>query len=277
MDLFPDALVSLGALQKAGWVERALGCIADFCRRRSDGIIALGPCMRRRLIARGIPKSHIHVSENWADGKTISPRPRGQSTPLNIFYSGNFGLSHDIETVVEAMRHFRDDPSVVFTFAGGGANRSKLERICLAEGIASARFLPYCGRDEMSIHLAQADVGLVTERVCCIGTVVPSKIYGLMAAGKGILFVGPRRATPDIIIRRFNCGWQVDPGDSRALITLLEKLSLEREAIDLCGSRARTAFEKYYDLPRGVDRIAAILGIGGPVSAQMAEPEAEPA
>jgi glycosyltransferase involved in cell wall biosynthesis len=272
MDLFPDALVSLDALKKGSFVERALGFIADFCRRRADGIIALGPCMRRRLIARGIPKNLIHVAENWADGNAIFPQPKERTTPINIFYSGNLGLSHDIETIAAAMRHFRNDSRFVFTFAGGGANRTQLERACRAEGIANAQFLPYCGRDEMGDHFAQADVGLVTERPCCIGTVVPSKIYGLMAAGKPILFVGPRRATPDVVLRRFDCGWQVEPGDAASLISLLERLPAEREEIRLRGLRARRAFEKHYDLPHGVDRITEILGLG----ASVAVPEAEP-
>jgi len=264
MDLFPDALVSLGALSERGWITRVLGWLEDSCRRRSDGIIALGPCMRRRLVSRGIPRNLVRVAENWADGGTISPGPYRRSEPLNVLYSGNLGLSHDVDTIACAMRHFRNDPRFVFTFAGGGVGRSRLEAICSTEGIGNARFLPYASRDRMGEHLGQADIGLVTERAICIGTVVPSKVYGLMAAGRPILFIGPRRATPSLLIRRFQCGWHVEAGDSGPLIALLESLSANRETIWRHGRRARAAFDRYYDLPHGVNRVAAALGLETP-------------
>ena len=264
MDLFPDALVSLGALREGSLAVRLLGWVADLSRRRCDGIIALGPCMRKRLMARGIPKERVHVVENWADGSKISPRPRNSSEKLNILYSGNFGLSHDSQTILGAMHHFRDDARFQFTFAGGGATRIKMERMASEGAIRNAHFLPYCGRDQMAEHLSQADIGLVTERTASLGTVVPSKAYGLMAAGRPILFIGPRAATSGLLVRRLDCGWQIDPGDNDGLIDLLERLSAHRELVRCAGERARWAFERYYDLPHGVAKIAAVLGLREP-------------
>lgn len=277
MDLFPDALVSLGALREHGWAERALGWVADFCRRRADGIIALGPCMRRRLIARGIPKKLIHVAENWADGSIIRPSIGSPSEALNILYSGNLGLSHDVDTILAAMRHFRNDPRFVFTFAGSGVNRARLEGICRSEGIGNSFFVPYCSREKMGEHLAKADVGLVTERTVCIGTVVPSKVYGLMAASKPILFVGPRRATPALVVQRFGCGWQVDPGADESLIALLERLAGDPALVSQRGFRARNAFERHYTLQQGVNRIAAILGASSAYAVNVTAHNANPA
>ena len=260
MDLFPDAFVSLGALRENGWAARALRQVADFSRRNSDGIITLGPCMRSRLLARGLPKHLVHLAENWADGRVISPEPFRSWERLNVLYSGNFGLSHDIETIAAAIYHLRNDSRFVFTFAGGGVHRDKLESVCHAEGIGNVRFLPYCSREEMSHHLAQAHVGLVTQRPACVGTVVPSKVYGLMAAGRPILFIGSRRATPAILIRRFGCGWRIEPGATQSLIEVLETLAARPDWIRERGVRARNAFERYYDLSHGVARVAAILG-----------------
>jgi glycosyltransferase involved in cell wall biosynthesis len=240
--------------------HRVLGWIEDFSRRRSDGVIALGDCMRARLVARGIPGHLVHVAENWADGSVITARPPRRDGPLHVLYSGNLGLSHDVETIAAAMRHFRNDSRFEFTFAGGGVKRSLLQDMCRAEGIVNARFTPYCGRHQMGEHLAQADVGLVTEQPVCVGTVVPSKVYGLMAAGRPILFVGPVGATPELLIRKFGCGWSIEPGAGDQLISLLERLWSDRESVGMRGRRARQAFERHYDLPLGVERIAAILG-----------------
>jgi colanic acid biosynthesis glycosyl transferase WcaI len=272
MDLFPDAFVSLGALRQGSWLTRILGWIEDGCRRRSDGVIVLGPCMRRRLMAHGIPKQLIHVAENWADGRTISPQPFRRSGPINVLYSGNLGLSHDIETILQTMRHFRDDPRFVFTFAGAGVKRDELEHICTAEGIRNAVFVPYASRDHMDEHLAQADIGLVTQLPAHIGIVVPSKVYGLLASGRPVLFIGPRRSTADLLIRRFKCGWQIDPGNWKSMVDLLQRLASDREDLRSHGGRARRAFDRHYDLPHGVARVAAAISLATPATSPVSRP-----
>ena len=75
MDVYPDIATDLGVFRKDGPVDRVVGLLADWSRRRADGIIALGEDMKERLIARGIPAERIHVCENWADGDEIRPAP----------------------------------------------------------------------------------------------------------------------------------------------------------------------------------------------------------
>lgn len=261
MDVFPDSLVILGQMGERSLLARVLGWIQNSVRRHADGIIALGPCVRERLLAGGLPEELIHVAENWADGSNISATPHRRSGPLKVLYSGNLGLAHDIDTILAALRHFRNDSRFEFAFAGGGVKRAQLEDLCRTEAITNVHFLPYARREDMHDHLAQADIGLVTERPDHIGIVVPSKVYGVMAAGRPVLFIGPARATIGLMISRFRCGWQIDPADSTGLIGLLDSLASDRETVRVNGLRSRKAFEQYYDRPRGVARIAAILGL----------------
>ena len=80
-------------------------------------------------------------------------------------------------------------------------------------------------RTGLGDSVAAGDIGLVTQRDVCVGSVVPSKVYGLLAAGRPVLFIGPAMATPARIIRRFGCGWHVACGDSASLIALLRLLA----------------------------------------------------
>jgi colanic acid biosynthesis glycosyl transferase WcaI len=261
MDLFPDALVSLGAMREGSWAHRLLGCIADHCRRQSDGIIALGSCMRERLLKRGIPAERIHVAENWADGQEIRSEPPRDRKELHVLYSGNLGLSHDIQTIAGAMESLDGDGRFRFSFAGGGAGRTELEAYCRGKRIGNVAFPPYARRSDVSASLGNADLGLVTLKAECVGTVVPSKVYGLMASGRPILFIGPRHASAARLIEQHRCGWQVECGNTPALIALLRELHLDRSAMAAAGARARLAFERDYDLRIGVARIAGILGL----------------
>jgi hypothetical protein len=83
-----------------------------------------------------------------------------------------------------------------------------------------------------------------------------------MAAGRPLLFIGPRQATAARIIERFGCGWQVNAGDSAGLVDLLRTLAVSPEMAIQAGARARRAFIANYDLPAGVSAVLEVFGIG---------------
>jgi glycosyltransferase involved in cell wall biosynthesis len=261
MDLYPDIAVDLKVLHPRSWVTRTMGAAFDTFRRRADGVIAVGESMRTRLIRRGIPAANIHTAENWADGCQIYPLPFPDPKPLRISYSGNLGLAHDLETIRAAITHFRSDSRFHFAFAGAGPLRDTFESFCREHDVANVSFAGYRSYGDLAQSLGACHVGLVTQKLATLGAVVPSKTYGLMAAGRPILFIGPREGIPARIIERFRCGWQIDPGDTRGLIELLEFLTVNLGAIHDAGARARDAFLQHYDLPIGVARIRSILGV----------------
>jgi glycosyltransferase involved in cell wall biosynthesis len=216
--------------------------------------------MAERLAERGIPADKIHIAENWADGTKIRPTafPRG---PLTVLYSGNLGLAHEVDTIRGTMLRLRDDDRVRFVFAGGGYSRNGLEDFCRRNALERVAFRPYCDLAELGQRLSEGHVGLVTQKMETVGCVVPSKVYGIMAAGRPVLYVGPKKGTPARIIEQFRCGWQVDCGKADGLAELLGYLAEHREEVEEGGRRARLAFEAHYDLPAGVARVCEILGV----------------
>ncbi len=210
-DIYPDVAIDLHYIKPGGIADRVTGLLADFSRRHADGIIALGECMKQRLIRRGIPADKISIAENWADGSAISPLPRsGRPDELVFLYSGNLGLAHDLETFTGALKNLRGDARFRFIFVGGGGRRQELADFCEQNDIHAVEFRPYVSRDRLSEGLSIGDIGLVTQQDVCCGSVVPSKVYGILAAGRPILFIGPRSATPALTIARHGCGWQVE-------------------------------------------------------------------
>ena len=270
MDVYPDVAIDLNYFKAGGPADRITGALADLSRRRADGIIALGECMKQRLVDRGICADRIAVAENWADGHAIHPEPRpGDPDQLVLLYSGNLGLAHDLDTLTESMRQLRDDDRFHFLFVGSGGRRQELSSFCETHGISSVELRPYVPRNSLSQSLSAGDIGLVTQREACCGSVVPSKVYGLMAAGRPILFIGPRNATPALLVERFSCGWHVNCNDSSALTALLKYLASNPAEIAQAGRRARQAFLDHYDLPLGVARIVKILGADHLTSASL--------
>jgi colanic acid biosynthesis glycosyl transferase WcaI len=261
MDMYPDVAADLGMIVPGGLPDRIVGAIADASRARADAILALGECMRDRLTARGVPASKVFIAENWADSNIIQPAPYPDAKePFTVLYSGNLGLAHDVNTISEVMTRLQSDIRFKFIFAGSGARRASLEALCRDRAINNVEFKSYSAKANLGASLGQGHVGLITQNQSCLGSVVPSKVYGLLAAGRPILFVGPRESTVARVIQRFNCGWQVECGDVAGLQFLLEYLVQNRDKVEAAGARARQALLEHHDRPIGVAHICALLG-----------------
>jgi glycosyltransferase involved in cell wall biosynthesis len=270
MDVYPDVAVDVGVLKANGSAARMFGWLADVPRHQADVIIALGECMRTRLIAHGISAHKIVVAENWADrdesdshSRPPLPVPPGR---LSVLYSGNLGLAHDVETIAGAIAELGNMPAgsdmhqVRFKFAGSGSRQAWLKEFCQERKLHNAEFLPYCERHELSARLASGHIGLVTQKAECLGSAVPSKTYGIMAAGRPILFIGPKASTAAQIIEKYGCGWHLECGDVQGLVELLQSLNRHRELINEAGRRSHAAYITNYQRSVGVSRISAILG-----------------
>ena len=266
-DLYPEIAVDLEYLKPGGLTHRITGMLADAVRRHADGIIVLGPCMRDRLMARGVSADKISIAEHWASSVAIRPMPRpGNPDELVLLYSGNLGLAHDLATIQGAILNFRNDPKFRFIFSGTGGKRAQLAAFCESHTIENVELRPFVDRDKLSEGLAVGDVGLVTQTEASCGALVPSKVYGILAAGRPLLFIGPADATPALLIERHRCGWRVNPGDVQGVTDLLRYLAAHPQVVRESGARARKTLVDFYDLPMSVDHVADILGAARPPS-----------
>ena len=87
--------------------------------------------------------------------------------------------------------------------------------------------------------LAAADVHLVSLLPALEGLVVPSKLYGVLAAGRPTIFVGDPDGEIARLIRDHDCGSVVRAGDSAQLAAELRALSDAPARVERMGARAR--------------------------------------
>ena len=265
MDLYPDIAVDLGYFKSRGILDRTVGALADCSRRKADGILALGECMAHRLEMRSTKfnESWLHkiwVAHNWADGAAIFPVARREnSNKLTLLYSGNIGLAHDFSTILGSIETLGEDPRFRFFFQGSGARLSEISNFIERSKLSIVSLGAFVSRSTLVDSLANCDLGLVTQRDVACGSVVPSKIYGLLAAGKPVLFIGPSDSTAARVVSQFSCGWVVTSGDTTGLTDLLEHLAVHRHEVVVAGQLARQAFMTHFNLPQGVARILSIL------------------
>lgn len=193
-DVYPELAEELGVLRKNGWVARGLRRLSNWALRRHDAIIAVGRCMKERLMARGVADEKIVVIPNWAVGGTKQPTSNEDSrVPFTVMYSGNFGLAHPFGGIVEAVKILEHESAPVhFVFAGTGAKLNSV-REQLA-GCRNVEFRDAVPLEKLHATLASADVHLACMSDELLGLVVPSKVYGGLAAGRPCIFLGPRKS-----------------------------------------------------------------------------------
>jgi glycosyltransferase involved in cell wall biosynthesis len=201
------------------------------------------------------------VVHNWADGEAVRPRPLaghalraewGWDGRFVVLYSGNMGLAHEFETVLGVAEALRDRDEVLFAFVGGGPRRGEIEEQVRRRGLRNVEFRPYQARERLGDSLTAGDVHLVTLRERMAGLLVPSKIYGILAAGRPTVYVGPDEGEIAEILRSGACGVRVAPGDEQGLAeAVLRYASSESHRLEH-GRNARRLFERRFTKEHGL-------------------------
>ena len=270
MDLYPDAAVAMNVLKPRSFPQRIMSRLTRRTLESSDAIIALGRDMKQRLINEYRLHRHpdrIHVVQPWADGDALRPLPKeenplakelGLQHTFNIVYSGNLGMAHDLDTLVQSMEQMRSD-NVRFLFIGGGSRFDQLKDHALKSNWPHVIFLPYQDRERLIHSLNLADVHLVSQLPAFTGIVVPSKLFGIMAVGKPVVMVGPPDCECSLVVQETGCGYVIPNGMPTSMTQHLRTLQQDSSLRAAMGHRARAAFEQNYDRPIACQRIEQIL------------------
>jgi lipopolysaccharide/colanic/teichoic acid biosynthesis glycosyltransferase len=234
--------------------------------RASDGVIAVGEFMSDLLQVRGVDPEKIRVVHNWADGERVRPvlpetNPfldgHGLRNKFIVLYSGNMGLAHPFETVLNAAERLKAHDDIVFLFIGGGKKQKEVEE--RSRGGSNMKFLPFQAEDDLAFSLSSGDLHLITLRPGLEGLIVPSKLYGALAAGRPILYIGPAESETARVVEEGKCGFVIEPGDVGGFRRAVMELYGEPERRRLFGERARKVFETRFDRSDATRRFGLTL------------------
>ena len=88
---------------------------------------------------------------------------------------------------------------------------------------------------------------------------MPSKFYGIAAAGRPTIFIGAEHGEIGRILEKNGCGFTVRPGDGEALTERIRALASDRDLCAALGARARLAFERQWDKDQALAKWEALL------------------
>ena len=264
-DIFPEVAALLDDFQNET-VNRTLDRVNRYLLREADIVVALGDRMRRRLVEeKGADPSRVHVIHNWADCEAITPggkdnafaRAHGLVDRFVVMHSGNIGLSQNLDVLVAAAGRLQSKDRLVMAIVGDGAKREALQQAVASRGVSNVRFFPNQPKSLLAESFATADAFLVSLKPGIEGYIVPSKLYGILAAGRPFIAAVDPSCEVAVIARDYDCGLAAAAGDPEALAAAIAAMYDDPAATRAMGQRARVAalqfdrrgaVQAYYDL-----------------------------
>ena len=263
-DLFPEVAALLPDFH-SGSINAALQAVNRFLVQRAAVNIALGETMRQRLIDdKGAPPERTIIIPSWADTSAIVPGPRenafrrehGLSGRFVVMHSGNLGLAQSLETIVDAAALLRDDPAIHVVFQGEGVSKAALQARVAQLGLANVSFLPFAPKARLGESFAAADVFIVSLQQGLAGYIVPSKLYGILAAGRPYVAAVESSCEVAALTRTHGTGLLAAPGDAADLADRIRQFRADPALARRTGEAARTlalAFDRRTQVARYAD------------------------
>ena len=254
LDIYPEGLIRLGKLKANNWLVRYWKRANINALKRSYKVIVLGRDMSK-YIQEIYPGSgnKIEYIPHWQDDRLIHPSDMETNTFFRdldlegyfvVQYSGNMGLWNDMESIGKAVGISKEN--VFFVFIGDGIRKKELQDIITSTLRLNTIFLPFQPMENLCEVLTGCHIALVSLRRGMEGMAVPSKIYGILAAGTPVIALVPENSEIAYLVEEENCGIVVQPDDYEGLNDAIIKLQEDNNLRIKLGINGRKAFEKKY-------------------------------
>jgi glycosyltransferase involved in cell wall biosynthesis len=261
-DLYPEAI----AADRAGRAAQSFVPLARAMMARAyrccDAIVDLGPRMRERLseypttaVRETLVPWALFEPKDAPQGPDLSTRAAlFGDAKLALLYSGTLGRAHDFSAFLRLARasRARHGNAFSFAFSSRGAQVAELRRNLRADD-TNVRLVAFGEEAELPRRLEAADVHMLSLREEWSGLVVPSKFFGSLAAGRPVLYAGPRDSDVARWISELEVGWQMDSGDVQPVLESLERFASTPDDRAALQRRARDAYEARFRKTLGID------------------------
>ncbi|MHC5740416.1 MAG: glycosyltransferase family 4 protein [Nostoc sp.] len=266
-DIFPESAVMSGIIQQNSFLFIFFSKLIYLTYKYADNIIVLSTSMQC-FLENKYPelKPKIKVIENWAVEDIIGCDKQANyfaqqynlDKIFTVLYSGNLGRLHDIEIIAEAANILKNAP-IQFVFIGDGAKTQVLKQAIQSNNLKNILLLPYQHREILHLSLTACDLSLVSLIAGAESIVAPSKLYGMLAAGRGVIAISSANSYIDQLLTNSGCGINTLPNNPQHLADLINELASDSTRVKLMGDKARQVYKSKYTFKRALAEYEKIL------------------
>jgi colanic acid biosynthesis glycosyl transferase WcaI len=264
-DIYPDVAVALGKVPD-NWMIRRLRKSLFSVYRSCDRMVVLSEDMKRLLVSGGVDGDKVDIVPNWADPEVVRPLEQSRFRISNgleekfvVMYSGNLGLTQRLEEFLLAAELLQDLPRVVFVFVGQGSQRESLVNLVRQKNLTNVRFFDYQPKSELAQSLNAADLHLVPLTRELSQCLMPSKLYGILAAGRPYLTNAPADSELARLTGEYQVGITVEPGSPKAIADGIRRAANNASGISDMGKNARKLALSEFTREKSAEKFRAVL------------------
>jgi glycosyltransferase involved in cell wall biosynthesis len=177
-----------------------------------------------------------------------------------VMHSGNVGHAQDLDTLVRAATFLRDLDDLRVVIVGFGARHREI--VALARRLEvreQVRFFPYQQRGRLPLSLSSADLHVVGLAKGLAGYVVPSRLYGVLSAGRPVIAAADDESETARLVREIGCGVVLPPGRPELLARTIREAKEGVYDLLAMGQRGREYVEREADRWVAMDRYRALV------------------
>ena len=262
-DVYPEIAIEFGVPFLIAPVRRLLFWLRDMSLKAATTNVVLGQLPARLVLSRGVTSNGVTIIHNWSEEDEIVPvahadnalrQAWGLSDKFVVGYSGNLGRTHEFLTMLSVSERFRNDDRIVFLVIGGGHQNDGLAHEVKSRGLEkSYLFAPYQDAGALKYSLGVADVHWISLRPQFEGLIVPSKFYGVAAAGRPMISIGSKQGELSLLVEEHQCGFAIEEGDVDSLESAIVLLSRDRHLCAKMGHQARSMLDHHFTRRQAFD------------------------
>jgi colanic acid biosynthesis glycosyl transferase WcaI len=263
-DLYPDMAVG-GSIVEPGRLARIWEKLHRWALRRASRVIVLGEDMRRRILAKGIDREKLVVVRDGAEiGRRGTDSPELDANVIAkiregfrfvLLHAGNLGFYGAWETLLQGAQKLAKD-GVGLVFVGDGAQKEKVQ--AAAGEATNVRFLPFFPGNKVASVLAAGDAHVITVKRGLEGVVVPSKLYGILAAGKPVVALAAAECDVVSLGKERGFGVAADPGNAEEFAQRVRELMGDASRIKQMGIAAAEVAPEF-ERGRELEKLVAVV------------------
>jgi glycosyltransferase involved in cell wall biosynthesis len=265
-DVFPEIAVKLGRLSNPIAIGALRAVIGSYLRF-ADRVVVIGETMKERIVEKGVDRDRVCVISNWGDAERVTPQPRenawaeehGLTDKFVVMHFGNVGHAQDLDTLIRATTFLRDLDDLVVPIIGVGARLDELTELAETVQADKVRFLPWQEYAQRSLPISAAHLHVVGLARGLAGYIVPSRMWGVLAAGRPVIAAAEDESETAAVVRATGCGIVVPPGDPLALAEAIRACHDGEYDLAEMGRRSRVYAETETDRSIAVARYRAVL------------------
>ncbi len=270
-DIYPDHLVKMGWIRRNGLIARLWNRMNSRAMLEAKVVITLGERMREALerqVGFHATELKIDVIPNWADTSLLRPIAKtenpfaiehDQVDKVTVLYSGNMGITHGLDTLIESAGMLQGDPRISFLLIGDGLGREQIEGQVVASGLSNVKLLPRQPWEMLPYSLAAGDIAVVTQSTGSEHLSLPSRVYSFLATGCAVVACTDGESDLAELVRTRRLGSVCAQGDAPAVASAVTRMASNEGLLAEYRMRARNTAVEEYSLQAVRERLRAAL------------------